>query len=110
MPFVNVTIERFLEKGQPGWVETSVNDAWNKTHLFIDKSVIFSELYLDVESLYPQAGVLACEVIKEWIDQNGRNIVTVTTERPYDVATTEALYEIDLLEEQLIYDASPNLE
>lgn len=102
MAFIKVIIERFVDPSQPGFVECSLTDARNKMHLFQDKIPVFTTLDLDENSPYPQEGVLDCEVLKYWMDTEGRSIITITTERPWYVDSTEGLYEFDLLKEQVI--------
>jgi len=101
MKYISVTIERFTHSSQPGFVECSFIDAWNKTQVFEDKVPIFTTQHLDETSLYPQAGVIAGEILREWRDADGRDIVTVTTEHPWGVASKEGTCEFDLLKEQL---------
>jgi len=98
---IKIKISNFISNDQPGFVECKLIDAWNKEHTVQDKVPIFTDSYLDEKSNYPQEGVIACELIKQWTDQNGRKIYTITTEKPWAVETIEGLTEFDLLEEQL---------
>lgn len=101
MKAIKIKIVSFISNDQPGWVECKFIDAWNKEHTIHDKVPIVTDQYLDEKSDYPQDGVVACELIKKWIDQNGRTIITVTTDKPWSVDTVEGLNEFDLLEFQL---------
>jgi hypothetical protein len=98
---IRIKITSFISDDQPGFVECKFNDAWNKEHTVQDKVPIVTEKYLDANSDYPQDGVIACEIIKQWIDENGRKILTVSTEKPWAVDTIDGLTEFDILEEQL---------
>ncbi|NVO12076.1 MAG: hypothetical protein HXX16_19110 [Bacteroidales bacterium] len=101
MKAIKIKIVSFISNDQPGWVECKFIDAWNREHTIHDKVPIVTDQYLDEKSDYPRDGVVACELIKKWIDQNGRKIFTVTTDRPWSIDTLEGLSEFDLLELQL---------
>jgi hypothetical protein len=98
---IKIRITSFISADQPGFVECKFNDAWNKEHTVQDKVPIVTEKYLDANSDYPQDGVIACEIIKQWMDENGRKILKVSTEKPWAVDTIDGLTEFDILEEQL---------
>ena len=104
MPAVKVTIDKFISDDQPGFVECSFTDAWGKQHIVHDKVPIFTDQYLDARSKYPQNGVIACEIVKELKDKDGRLVFTVDTARPWGVDTIEGLTRFDLLEAQIIED------
>ena len=101
MSAVKVSITKFISDDQPGFVECKFLDAWNKEHFVRDKVPIVTDKYLDVNSEYPQDGIIACEILKEWKDANGKTIFTVDTKKPWDVDTIEGLTQFDLFEEQL---------
>lgn len=102
MKAIKIKITRFISNDQPGVVECKLVDAWNNEHIIQDKVPIVSEKHLDEKSKYPQDGVIACEIIRKWTDQNGRNILTVTTEKPWGVDSIMGLTEFDILDGQLI--------
>jgi len=102
MQAVKVTIDKFISNDQPGFVECSFTDAWGKKHIVQDKIPIVTDKDLDANSNYPQEGVIACEIIKEWRDKDGRLIFTVDTTRPWSVDTIEGLTQFDVLALQLI--------
>jgi hypothetical protein len=98
---IKIKITSFISDDQPGFVECKFNDAWNKEHTVQDKVPIVTEKDLDANSEYPQDGVIACEIIKQWVDKDERKIFTVTTENPWAVDTIDGFTEIDILEQQL---------
>jgi len=87
---------------QPGIVECQLFDAYGKEWIFQDKTAIFAPHDLDANSDYPQPGVIACEIIKQWQDTNGREIVSIDTERPWGVETVTGESRFDVLQSQLI--------
>ena len=62
---------------------TILYDAFGKEHIVQDKAPIVTEKPLDPNSKYPQDGIIACEIVKEWKDTNGRTIFTVDTAKPW---------------------------
>lgn len=101
MKAIRIKITRFISEDQPGFIECKFNDAWNKEHIVQDKVPIVTEKDLDANSEYPLDGVIACEMIKQWVDKDERKIFTVTTKKPWAVDTIDGLTEFDILEELL---------
>lgn len=102
MKAIKILITSFIDDHQPGFVECKFYDALNKEHIVQDKVPIVTDKYLDANSEYPQDGIIACEIVKQWDDENGKTIFTVTTSKPWGVDTIEGLTEFNLFEEQLI--------
>jgi hypothetical protein len=97
MTGIKVEIVRFVSNDQPGFVECTFNDAWGKEHSIEEKIPVVTTKDLDENSDYPQGGIVACEVIKEWHDQDGRRLVTINIGTPWGVETTDGLAEFDIL-------------
>lgn len=100
MSAIKIKITKYISDDQPGFVECTFDDAWNKVHIVEDKVPIVTEKYLDANSDYPQDGVVACEILKESKDEEGRTIFTVDTS-PWGINTIEGLTKFDILKEQL---------
>ena len=98
---IKIKIIKFISDSQPGFVECIFYDALNKKHIVLDKIPVVTEKQLDVNSSYPQDGVIACEIITESRVQDGKRIVTIDTSRPWAVNTIEGVSQFDVLEEQL---------
>ena len=74
-------------------------DAWGVLHIVHEKIPIIScENWID---RFPVDGEIRCNITKEWIDDNGRKLIAVSTESPDDVETTDGKNEFDLLPQQL---------
>ena len=100
---LSVLITKYISADpQPGIVECRLFDVYGSELVFQDKTAVFSSLNLDVSSDYPQPGVIACEIIKQWQDVNGREIVSVNTERPWGVETLTGVSRFDVLRSQII--------
>lgn len=110
MSEVKVEIVRFVEEHQPPIVEAVLVDAWGRAWSFVHKCAYFTAADLDERSSYPQPGVIGCEILATWRDEQGRELCTITTERPWDLEATggqalgQALGQarFDVLAEQLI--------
>jgi hypothetical protein len=85
----------------PGLVECLLIDAWSNNHIFNDKIPIVTTQDLDTTSKFPQEGAIRCELIREWIDDDSRRIITVSTEKPDYVETVNEICEFDLLLHQV---------
>src|SRR5262249_22536051 len=84
-----VQIVRFVDEDQPGWVASEFVDADGKCHTIIDKVPIFTEEDLGATSDYPRRGSAQCEVLAQWRDTRGRELVRITTARPCAIESTE---------------------
>ena len=93
MATVPIQIVRFVDEHQPGWVECLMSDAEGIEHRFIEKAPVVTGKILSAASAYPQAGVIACEVIAQWSDVNGRAVSRVTTRRPWGIKSVAGASE-----------------
>jgi hypothetical protein len=96
-----VQIVRFVDhEPQPGLVACEFADSEQRRHTIIDKEVTFSATHLDDRSIYPQPGAVPCEVVAQWRDARGRDLVRVSIGR--GIESTEGLSEFVVLPTQLI--------
>jgi hypothetical protein len=81
---VKVDIVRYADDSQPGWVECHLTDAIGRRWSFVEKVPVVTAADLDASSVYPQPGVIACEVV-------GRagGVVRIDTTRPWSVESVE---------------------
>ncbi len=99
---IKIIIVRFIDDHQPGFVECTFKDAWNVEHIIREKIPIVTDKKLDINSTYPLEGIIACKHIKKWVDDKGRTLFTVNTDKPWGVQTVDGKTEFDLCLEQLI--------
>lgn len=99
---IKVKITQFTSNDQPGFVECKFTDAWGKEFIIEEKVPIVTTDDLNQSSVYPQDGVVACEKIKEWEDKDGRELVTIDTDKPWGVETIDGLTRFDILQKDLI--------
>jgi len=102
MHAINVQIVRFTDTHQPGFVECVLRDATGRDWVFSDKVPIFTSALLDEKSGYPQPGTIACEVVREWIDENDRKRCIIDTEHPWDVAARSGETQFEVYYEQIL--------
>ena len=98
---LSVRIARFVDDGFPGWVECDFADAEAHHHAIVDKVPAFTSDVLDATGSYPREGTMACRVLEEWRDDQGRELVRITT-RPYGIGSTEGLSEFVVLRAQIV--------
>jgi hypothetical protein len=89
------------DQHQPGWVECEFTDADGRRHILVDKIPIFTLDILDNSSKYPRPAGVACEIFDTRYDLLGRQLVSITIDRPYHVESTEKLAEFVVLATQL---------
>ena len=88
MTKIAVDITRFVNSEQPGWVEFNLLDAFGKTHTFIEKVPVLTTQDLNEKSIFPVSTVITCETIKKWTDENGRHLLQINTENPWNLEST----------------------
>ena len=99
---IKVTIERFTQEWQPGWVECSFADAAGQSHVFEEKAPVVSVEDLDATSTYPRPGIIGCEVVGTRVGPDGRELVTVDTEQPWGIESKAGETRFEILREQLV--------
>lgn len=85
---IKVQITRFVDSGQPGFVELAFTDAMGRTHQFIEKVPVVTTDDLDASSTYPRPAAIDCMVVAEGMDDRGVSVITVDTSHPWDIAST----------------------
>jgi hypothetical protein len=99
---IKVTIERFTDESQPGWVECRFADAAGNSHVFEEKVPIVSDEDLDAGSAYPRPGFIGCQVVATRVPSDGRKLIIVDTEQPWGIESKTGQTRFEVLDEQLI--------
>src|SRR6516165_8462232 len=102
MTKVSIRIVRCLDPTPPSLVACELVDASGDRHTLVDKWLMFTTARLDGHSLYPQPGVVPCEVISRWQDDEGRQFARIDTAKPWGVESDEGVTEFVVLCEQLV--------
>lgn len=98
-----VEIIRYISnEPQPGIVECRLIDANGVTWTFIEKTAVVSDQQIDEHSVYPQSGVIACEIVAKTQDESGSEILLVDTTKPWGVTTTTGESKFKVRSEQII--------
>ena len=105
MPAISVQITQYTSDAQPGFVIAQLIDAFGRTHQFHDKVPVFCSDSLDRDSRLPVPGELDCEIIERFID-NGRELVRIDTEKPFDVESTDGCYQFVVPVDLIIEDSN----
>jgi hypothetical protein len=96
-----IQVERFVDEHFPGFVGCALTDADGVRHEFVEKVPVVSTRDLRSSSLYPQAGHLDCIIEEEWMDELGRSLVRVNTEKPWAVESVAGKTRFKVLKEQI---------
>jgi len=99
---IKVTIERFAENSQPGWVECRLIDAAGAHHLFEEKVPVVTVDVLDAQSEYPREGIIGCTLVHSRVTDNGRELVTVNTELPWGIESKSGQVQFEILRQQVV--------
>jgi hypothetical protein len=102
MHAVDIQILRFTDSAQPGWVECMLRDASNREWRFEEKAPVVSAAGLDADSIYPQPGIIACEIVRRRKDENDHTICTIDTGNPWGVAATTGETQFDVFIDQIV--------
>jgi hypothetical protein len=80
--FIRAEIARWADSDpQPGIVECRFDDANGRTWSFLGKYDKFTDKNLWSDSIYPQPGYLACEIVSRRTDEHGCQLAEVETSR-----------------------------
>jgi hypothetical protein len=102
MVAVKVKIVRYLsDDPQPGVVECELEDVHGQKWSIVEKTAIVSTAHLDARSSYPQQGLIGCEIVQRRRDAD-REIVRISTERPWMEESTDGSTEFDVGPEALV--------
>ena len=99
---IRVSIDRFIDRDQPGWVECTLVDAAGVRHLFVEKVPIVTAENLWSDSVYPREGFIACTVVGVDRAADGREILIVETEQPDGVESTTGEVRFQVFPDQLV--------
>lgn len=97
-----VQIVRFVDDGFPGFVECEFTDANGRVHRIIEKAPVVGAQTLRVDAAFPQFGKIACEIGENARDDAERDLVTVSTARPWGISSTEGQTSFVLLASDIL--------
>ena len=97
MTVVPVTIRKYVDTAQPGWVECCLVDASGQEWIFVEKVPVVTDRPLGPDSDFPQPGLLACQVLGTREDSALGKIATVDTNTPWGVESVDNRTTFDVL-------------
>ena len=101
---IKISIIGISDTSFPIWVECVLYDAFGNKHIFIEKSPVVAGHSITLESVFPQLGIIECELVKKWKDSSGQKIMRVNTKKPWGIESTDGLNIFDILENQIIFE------
>jgi hypothetical protein len=99
---IRIDIVRWIDDGFPGWVECRFFDASGTEHRVQEKAPVVTSADISAASSYPQPGVVACTVLRRDVAADGHEIVSVTTEQPYGIQSTDGRNRFDVPADSLV--------
>lgn len=87
MQAIKLEITKYIDNHYTGFIEDRFFDANNIEHIIHEKIPVVTSLDLDENSNYPQEGMIACEVLNEYIG--------------FDVETIDGCTKFKVFEDQL---------
>ena len=82
-------------------MECELEDVHGQRWSIIEKTAIVSTADLDAHSPYPQQGFIGCEIVQRRRDAE-REIIRITTDRPWMVESIDGSTEFDVLPDALV--------
>ena len=99
---LKVQIARYVDDHFPGFVECGFVDSEGRQHTLVEKGPVVSDEWPGPEDSYPTSGFIRCEILQQWHDSDGHDLVRVTTQRPDYIETKEGLTEFVVLSSQVV--------
>jgi hypothetical protein len=103
---LRVQIVQYVDDYFPGIVECELVDAAGRVHIFVEKGPVVSDKWPGPDDSYPMSGVIRCEILEQWRDPDGRDLLRVSTERPDYVETKDHVMEFVVPSSQVISAAA----
>lgn len=101
MTSLRVSIVRFVDSDQPGWVECELVDAHGLRHKFQEKVPIVSTDELHAGSQYPCEGLIACRVVSPSGNSKRDSTLIVDTCEPDGVESIDGVSRFMIQPSQL---------
>jgi hypothetical protein len=100
-PYLRAEIVRWIKDGCPGFVEARFTDMRGREWSVIEKVPVLTEANLRSDSSFPQAVLIACEIVTRGFDDFGREFVEVATERPWGIEATDGTANFRVYADQI---------
>lgn len=101
MPFVKASAVRFVDAAIPGFVECTLSDSYGRIWTFVEKVPVLTSDSLSIDSRYPHPVEIACSIVSQGLDSDGRPIVRISTALPDGVETIDRVSEFSVFADQV---------
>jgi hypothetical protein len=101
LPALKVSVTRFVDEHQPGFVECQFFDADGARHVIIEKVPVVSSERLWSDSEYPRATDIDCVVVERFTSPQGVPLVRIDTDLPWHIESTSGQTVFVVQESQL---------
>jgi hypothetical protein len=98
---LTVLIARYVNASQPGWVECHFNDAAGQLWTILEKVPVITDQEISESTELPTHGIVHCVENSRRSDESGRHLVTIDTELPFYIETTDGTHTFEVLADQL---------
>jgi hypothetical protein len=100
---VNVQILRMVDSHRPpGWVEFVLKDANGREWTFVEKEPVVSVEPLEVDAKFPLPGILHCQIVEKWIDEEEVRRCIIDTDLPWGVASEEGETRFEVFQREVV--------
>ena len=104
MSEVRVQIVEFIPGDYDDFLIVELTDAFGAVHRFQDKSPIFGyDGDIDQHTRLPVPGVFDCVVVERF-QQDGRELVRINTEKPFDIQSLDDGYDFIVTPDMVVED------
>ena len=101
MHFVKVEILKYTDDHFPGWVECRLIDANLTEHIFNEKVPVVTDAAIDATTSLPQPGVIGCILGAMTKRQDGSEILTVNTAKPWGIESVKGQTQFEVFSHQI---------
>lgn len=94
-------LARYVDATQPGWVECQFHDAAGQLWKIVEKVPVVTDQDIGESTELPTHGIVHCVGTGRRTDENGRQLVAIDTELPFDIEATDGTHNFEVLPDQL---------
>lgn len=99
---LRVTIVRWVDDHQPGWVDCHLVDSRDCLWVFIEKAPVVTVESLGPETCFPRPGIIACELVERQLATPESAILVVSTAAPWGIEATSGQTQFEVRAAQVI--------
>ena len=93
---VNCVLDDDDHSGFPGWVECEFLDAHGRKWTIVEKIPVVTTTEINDLTIFPQPGFVACTILHRSSDQNGTEILRVSTDKPWGIEASDGSTQFEI--------------